>query len=376
MKMLHLYSNWKWTGPAEHALNLALYLTKRGHDLTFACGRAPHAVDDSLEKRAQEGGIRLMNEFHLNKHFNIWQDTIDIVRLAHLINDRSYELIHTHLFNDHFIAGAAKRIASKRIPLIRTVYEGEGVLPSVRNRVLFSYGTDGVIAVSELSQRRMRERFYFPAERIWTISPGVDGNRFNQGIEGSSVRTRFGVAVDDPLIGMAARVQPHRRFDVFLKAISTAVHKVPTLKVFIIGRGTHIQKVAMEPAEALGLKDRVIFTGYRMEDYPRVLASLDVKVFLVPGTDGSCRAVKEAMAMGKPVIVARRGMLPEIVEDGVSGMVVDDTPENLANAIITLVSDVSLRKKMGEAARERVTRYFNLETQLLKVEEMYRKVIG
>jgi len=56
-------------------------------------------------------------------------------------------------------------------------------------------------------------------------------------------------------------------------------------------------------------------------------------------------------------------------------MVVDDTPGNLANAIITLVSDVSLRKKMGEAARERVTRYFNLETQLLKVEEMYRKVI-
>jgi glycosyltransferase involved in cell wall biosynthesis len=80
------------------------------------------------------------------------------------------------------------------------------------------------------------------------------------------------------------------------------------------------------------------------------------------------------MAMGKPVIVARRGMLPEIVEDGVSGVVVEDSPENLADAIITLVRDVPLRKKMGEAAMRRMQDKFNLEVQSGMIEEVYKKL--
>ena len=124
----------------------------------------------------------------------------------------------------------------------------------------------------------------------------------------------------------------------------------------------------------MGLKDHVIFTGYQLHEYPEVLATLDMKVFLVPGSDGSCRAVREAMAMGKPVIVARRGMLPEIVEDGVSGVVVEDSPENLADAIVSLVRDVPLRKKMGEAAMRRMQDEFNLEMQSVMIEEVYKEL--
>jgi len=133
-------------------------------------------------------------------------------------------------------------------------------------------------------------------------------------------------------------------------------------------------KVAIRPVKSLGIKENVIFTGYRLEDYPRILAALDIKVFLVPGSDGSCRAVREAMAMGNPVIVAKRGILPEIVEDEVSGLVVEDTPENLADAIIRLVDDATLREKIGLAARKRMSEDFNLRIQLEKIEEVYRKL--
>jgi len=188
------------------------------------------------------------------------------------------------------------------------------------------------------------------------------------------VRERFGIDLDNPVLGIVARIQPHRRFDVFLKAIYYVVKEVPHLKVFIIGRGTHINEVAIEPVEALGLKDHVIFTGYQLKDYTKLLAAIDIKVFLVPGSDGSCRAVREAMAMGKPVIVARKGMLPEIVEDGVSGLIIKDTPENLADAIIRLIKDASLREKMGVAARKRMSEEFNSEVQLSKIEEVYKQV--
>lgn len=373
MKILHLYSNWKWTGPAEHALNVSAHLAKKGYDLTFACGIPPTAVEDSLEKRAKEDGLNVVDKFYLNKHFNIWHDLFDMVRLTTFIKQKKYDLIHTHLFNDHLIAGVAARRISKKISLIRTVYDGNRLSYNARNRMLLSYFTDGLIVVSESSKREIEKTFNFTSEKIWKICPGVDCSRFNQRIEGSEIRKKFEIDLNDPLVGIVARVQPQRRYDVFLKAIDYAVKEIPQLKVFIIGRGTHIREVATKPVESLGLKGHVIFTGYRLEDYPKILAALDIKVFLVPGSDGSCRAVREAMAMGKPVIVARRGMLPEIVEDGVSGLIIDDTPENLADAIITLVKDVHLRKKMGEAARKRMDEEFNLEIQLVKIEDVYKK---
>ncbi|MCK5009545.1 MAG: hypothetical protein KAS98_03610, partial [Deltaproteobacteria bacterium] len=68
MRILHLFSNWKWTGPAEHALNAATYFVDRGYDITFACGKPPSGVEDSLEKRAKKSGLNLANKFYLNKH--------------------------------------------------------------------------------------------------------------------------------------------------------------------------------------------------------------------------------------------------------------------------------------------------------------------
>jgi len=374
MKILHLYSNWKWTGPAELALNLAIHLFRKGYDLTFACGKPPQESDDSLEKRARENGLPLANHFHLNKHFNVGHDAIDIVRLVSLIREKKYEIIHTHLCNDHFIAGIAARYISKKITLVRTVYDGTGLDNTMRNRVLLTYFTDGLIAVSKSSRKKMEEDLKFPSARIWKISPGVDCTRFNKKIDGTKARERFGIDLNDPLVGIVARVQPHRRFDVFLKAIDSVIKEVPSLKVLIIGRGTHIREVAEKPVEKMGLKNHVIFTGYQLDEYAEVLAALDMKVFLVPGSDGSCRAVRESMAMGKPVIVARRGMLPEIVEDGVSGIVVEDTPENLAGAIVSLVRDVPMRKKMGEAAMRRMQNEFNLEAQSGMVEEVYKEL--
>jgi glycosyltransferase involved in cell wall biosynthesis len=125
----------------------------------------------------------------------------------------------------------------------------------------------------------------------------------------------------------------------------------------------------------MGISPQVIFTGYRDRDYAETLGCFDIKVFLVPGTDGACRAVREAMAMGIPVIAARRGMLPEIIDDGINGLVIEDTPENLSRAIERLVSNPSLRKEMGAKARLKALSEFSLSTFGESVEEIYRKVI-
>jgi len=174
-----------------------------------------------------------------------------------------------------------------------------------------------------------------------------------------------------------ARVQWRRRFDIFLKALALASQQLPALRALIVGRGTHIKTIAVEPSRRMGLANVVLFPGYQTgDDYVRTLASLDAQVFLVPGTDGSCRAVREAMAMGLPVIASRRGILPELVADGERGLVVDDTPEGLAAAIVALARDQARRKALGANARRYAIEHFALNRQAELVGGIYGELLS
>ena len=226
MKILHLYSNWKWTGPAEHSLAAANYLFKKGYDLTFACAHPPVEVEDSLVQRARKTGVPLVNGLYLNKHMHLWQNSHDIVRLVKLINKMNCDLIHTHLVNDHIIAGIASRLCSKNISLVRTVYDGTGLSSGLRNRGLLAFSTDALITVSDMSRHAIKKQFSFPENKLWMISPGVDCERFNTSIDGKKVRLKYGIDQQGVLVGIVARVQPHRRFDIFLKAIQMVVRGI------------------------------------------------------------------------------------------------------------------------------------------------------
>ena len=131
-----------------------------------------------------------------------------------------------------------------------------------------------------------------------------------------------------------------------------------------------------DPTREMGLEDVVIHPGYRIDDYVDVVSCMDIDVFLIPGSDGSCRAVREVMAMGIPVIAANRGMLPEIVDNNVNGLVVDDTPENLADAILKLAQDENLRKKMAEASLNKAVEKFSLEALATQVERVYEEILN
>ena len=374
MKILHLFSNWKWTGPAEHALHSIACLKGRGHDVTFACGKPSHGVKESIVKVAEQRGITSLTSFHMNKHFNLLHNLSDFLKLEQFLQENHFQIVHTHLTNDHFLGAiSARRV--KNMKIIRSCYEGEELKMNRMNRILFSRLADGVICVSEKTRDSLLNRFNLSADRVWKIPVPVDGERFSPEKRSEAVRMSYGIKRDEVVVGIVARVQPHRRFDILLSAVARTIQNVPSLKLMIVGRGTHIEKVAKIPVKEMGISPHVIFTGYRDKDYAETLGCFDIKVFLVPGTDGACRAVREAMAMGIPVIAARRGMLPEIIDDGINGLVIDDTPENLSQAIERLVLNPALRKEMGAKARAKALSEFSLSTFGERVEEIYRKVI-
>src|SRR5690606_33093344 len=139
---------------------------------------------------------------------------------------------------------------------------------------------------------------------------------------------------------------------------------------------TNQQTVGMGPVQELGLSDRVHFPGYTDgENYVGLLKAFDVKVYLVPGSDGTCRAVREALAMGKPAVVADRGMLREIVADGVTGYVCDGSPERLSDHLSHLAQDRTGRAAMGREARRVALARYSLPAQAAAVENAYEEVL-
>jgi len=370
MKILHLFSNYKWTGPAEPAVNLAAELKRRGHDVYFA-SMDPKGSPGSVEQHAAERGLGKIGGLHLNKHFNLLPEMMDAVKLRRIIRDLRPDVVHCHLPNDHLIAALAARKITHRPKIVRTFYEARPLRWGLRTIYLLSKFTDRAIFCSENARQAAAARFLLDAGKTFLIEGAVDTERFDPGRPLPDMRPRFGCKPGDYVIGIVARMQRHRRFDVLLDAVQIAAKQLPDLRMLIIGRGTYKDSVAVEPVVRKGLDGVIKFTDYLSgDDYAGCLKALDVKIFLVPGSDGSCRAAREAMAMGVPVIAANRGMLPEIVTDGETGRVVDDTPENLARAIVEL-HDAQMRERMSQAARQRGQCDFDLRRQAENVEKIY-----
>jgi glycosyltransferase involved in cell wall biosynthesis len=372
MKVLHLFSDWKWTGPAEPVVNLCRELQALGVEVLLACRRPMEGYPVSIEGRAKERGVKVSTAFHLNRYLDPKETLQDFYCLPGFLQKGGFKIVHSHLSHDHALGAWASRRCG--IPLVRTNHKARPLKKSLGNRWLLSRATDGLVEFSKRALEENVRSFGLDPQRCLLVEGAVDLERFDPSRTSGDVRAALGVSPQEVLVGIVARMQRHRRFGLLLEAMLILTQKNLPVKLLVLGRGTHMREVAVEPARRMGLQDRVIFPGYRGEDYVEYLSAIDLKVFLVPGSDGTCRAVREAMAMGKPIVCTRRGILEELVEDGVTGILVEEEPEALAAALEKMVLTPELRVAMGEAARRRALRDFSIAEQALRTAEFYRKV--
>lgn len=372
MKILHIISDWKWTGPAEPVVSLCAELQRRGHDVTLAIAKVHGDNHPVLREKALERGVRLFEGLTLRRRVNL-AALRDIITLAGYIRREEFDVVHTHLTHDHALAALALR-ENNNTKLVRTSHKGVPLKNNMGNRFLMKR-TGGLITVSERARETDISVFSLPPEKVVAIQNVTDLVRFVPRQKKHESMKELGINPDNIIVGIVARLQRHRRFEVFFKAIKLASMQVPNLKAIVVGRGTYMEEVAVQPVKDMDLEETVILAGYRKDDYLDVISLFDMNVFLVPGSDGSCRAVRELMAMGKPVIAANRGMLPEIVDDGINGLIIGDTPEKLANAIIKLAKNKSMRGKMGNNAASKALSSFSLTMQGEMVEKFYSKLL-
>lgn len=219
-----------------------------------------------------------------------------------------------------------------------------------------------------------------PNEKITVVHDALDLDEFNSDVDCDYLLREFGLAPDMPRYGIFGRVVDWKGIKEFLHAAQMIAAQVPDARGFIIG-GTSdgdeaFYKKMQYLACELGLRDKVIFTGYRT-DIPSMMKLMDVVVHASNTPEPFGMVVIEGMAMGKPVVATRAGGPLDIVDEGQTGSLVEvGNAETLAQAVTVLLQQPELRQLMGQLGRERVEKLFNNNLYAEKMQIIFQHVIN
>lgn len=384
MKILHLYANHKWTGPAELAVQQVRQLdaTERCKATLALAGHHDPNRPHAIAARASEFALPVRGGLRLRRHFHARDLLRDALALARWINEGQVDLLHCHQPGDHLVASLAKRRARRPVPLVRSYWEqappGRGTRPwlSFRN-------TDRVLAPFPGLMRDLATRFPRLTERVQLIPP-ILGPTPDYGTERiislrQSLRGELELDPTAFLIGLTARIQPRRRWNLAWDTLARLARRFPRLHLCILGRPDEgvFDRLCRAPLAERGLTHRVHFLGYRRgQTYYQALAAFDAFLFLVPGSDATCRALREAMALGLPCVTSNLGRLPEIVANNVTGCVRPADPDALAGALASLHDDPLLRERLGREAAAHAAREWQSEWQAERLLAVYGSLLN
>ena len=368
MRILQLTSDWKWTGPAEPMVHAVTGLRARGHEVDAAFPPTPAGHAGGLPERARERGVVAAFEPAPGQGYWPLRDGGEVRRLRAFLAAGRFDVVHATHARAHLLARFALGAHRAETRLVAGWTHGDPIPRRPWNRWLYGPpGCDGLALLTETLAADAREYLGSP---VGVLSGVVDTARFAPRARRVNLRESLGLKPEQRVIGLVARLQPHRRVDLILEALVRARGEAPDLRLLVIGRGTRAREVLEVPAQRLGLEAAVIRAGYlRGDEYLDTLAQMDALVYLVPGSDGSCRAALEAMSLGIPAIASRRGALPGLLGD--TALYCAERADELAAAFVSVARDPAPWRARGEAARQRALGEFTIERYAARCESFY-----
>ena len=254
-------------------------------------------------------------------------------------------------------------------------------LPPVHSELnwAFKVRPHATIACSADLQRRVMGMLSPSADTLMSIPNAVDVDDFKPPADMTTLRDRLGIGRASLVVTIVGLVSERKGHQYFLEMAQQVAGSHPSAEFVVVGEdilGHGAYRCAMEQyARELGIEKRVRFLGFR-EDASDWIAASDI-VVLPTLEEGLPVSLIEAHACGKPVVATDVDGIPEIVEDGVTGILIPvrDTPA-LAKAVLTLLSDEELRRRMGVAARGRAERLFCARIYAEKICQLYWQLLG
>jgi len=300
-----------------------------------------------------------------------------VARLRELVRERGIDLVHSH----SPVAAIGARIGLGRHPSVRRVYTEHNIWQRYHpltywfNLLTFSR-SDHVFAVSDHVRasikypRLLRSRLMPPVE---TLYHGIDPAAVREWAAADGVREELGIPQDAPVVGTVANFKAHKGYPTLLRAALWARREIPDVRFLFVGQGP-LESEIRQQVRQLALDETVVFAGFR-EDVPRVAAEFDAFV-LASKYEGLSIALIEALSLGKPAVVTDAGGLTEVVAHEKQGLVVPpDNPSALAEAIVRILGDPSLRQRLGDAARVRAAD-FDIRNAVRRIEEVYEELLS
>ncbi|HSH47583.1 MAG TPA: glycosyltransferase family 4 protein [Halomonas sp.] len=246
----------------------------------------------------------------------------------------------------------------------------------------WAYGkVSRVFSISEATRTRNLAAFPLPAQRIRRLYLGIDPAPYAPQLDAparEALRRELEIPDGAVAIGLPGRLTPGKGQETWLEALAELKRSWPERRWrgLLIGgltaeEGSDEEYVARlrVRVEALGLAERVVFTGFRA-DLPRLFEALEI-VCVPSRNEAFGLTVIEAMAAGKAVVGSSSGAIPELLDSTTGRLAASDDPRAWAEAIAELVADAALRSRLGSAARERVEQGFTLAAHVACLTEEY-----
>jgi sugar transferase (PEP-CTERM/EpsH1 system associated) len=294
----------------------------------------------------------------------VWQ-------LAQLFRRERPHIVHTHAWGTLLEGLVAARCA--RVPAV--VHGEHGTLQLRRHQRWMQRAgwscVDQVLSVSTRLSERIATEIGFPLETIRTIRNGVDLARFGHHSR-IAARAALQLPIDRPVVGTIGRLVPVKDHVSLVDAMRVLQREQVDAVLVIAGDGP-LEETIRRQAASLGFDGRVVLLGHR-PDVEVVLAALDL--FVLPSvSEGLPNTVLEAMASRLPVVATRVGGVEEVVQDGVTGVLVPPrSPYALGRAISDLLRDRDRAAAMGAMGRRRAETEFALDETVRRYEELYLRL--
>jgi len=386
IRVLNVIADERLGGPATYVLQVGKHLMKDGFYFTVAMP----AGDKTAARLLWETGLscyqlrnfkklprrtNIVTGFHWVLHW-LFYFIPGMISLIRLIKKENIEIVLADGALSLQVPLAAKLSGAK------LVWRLSDLVAPKWFRVLLGpflyFLPDELTACSKAAGRHYLGEKGILDGRCILIYPPVDTNKFHPDYNVVKYRKEFNLKPDEKVVGIVAHINPAKGYEYFVPAVKLIKDKFPNIKFLVVGKRLETQKDYWQRIQALiakfELEKDFILTGERV-DIPELMNLMDV--FVLPSVSESfSRAAAEAMACTKPVVATRVGGVPEVVEDGKTGILVPPKdPKAIAEAVLYLLNHPEKAKEMGLKGRQRVIELFDTEKCVQKHKELYQSVL-
>ncbi len=362
MRILHTEASPGWGGQEIRILREAEGMRERGHEIIFAINEKGLLIDP-LRKA---GFLVYPVSFEKSKLL------FTFFTILRLIRRHKIDIVNTHSSRDAWFAGLAARVLGRKV--VRTRHLSTAIRPGLNSIALYNWLADVVVTTCASIVDVIMKQAKLSSDRCCSIPTGINAEMLQvEKNEGERFRRSLGISEDTVLVGTVCVLRVWKGVADLLKA-AKRLESQKNIRFLIVGSGVS-EGYFKALWQELELGEKVIFTGHLERPFS-AMAALDIFSLLSTGNEGVSQASLQAGYLKKPMVTTETGGLPEVCIDGETGFCVPvQDPDAVAEKILILAKDASLRKEMGEKAHALVKEKFTLKHTLDGMERVYRSVM-